>query len=96
MRVQASSPVLLFYFATVMYAFLVTFSRYCSGVLTVDARASVWFNFLFFLPLLLLVSGRTSEPGEGVVDIGLSHSILPHRGGMTGQSAPTVLACWSL
>ena len=33
---------------------------------------------------------------ETVVDIGLSHSILPHRGGMTGQSAPTVLACWSL
>jgi len=31
-----------------------------------------------------------------VVDKGLSHSILPHRGGMTGQSAPTVLACWSL
>ena len=36
--------------------------------------------------------------GEGdiVVDIGLSHSILPYLGGMTGQSAPTVLACWSL
>ena len=31
-----------------------------------------------------------------VVDMGLSHSILPHRGGMTGQSAPAVLACWSL
>ena len=31
-----------------------------------------------------------------VVDKGLSHSILPHRGGMTGQSAPTVLVCWSL
>ena len=31
-----------------------------------------------------------------VVDTGLSHSVLPHRGGMTGQSAPAVLACWSL
>jgi len=31
-----------------------------------------------------------------VVDKGLSHSILPHRSGMTGHSAPTVLACWSL
>jgi len=30
------------------------------------------------------------------VDKGLSHSILPRRGGMTGQSAPTVLVCWSL
>ena len=57
-----------------------------------DARASVWFNFLFFLPLLLLVRGRTSEPGKGVVDKGLSHSILPRRGGMTGQSAPAVIA----
>ena len=31
-----------------------------------------------------------------VVDKGLSHSILPRRGGMTGQSALTVLVCWSL
>ena len=31
-----------------------------------------------------------------VVDKGLRHSILPRRGGMTGQSAPTVLVCWSL
>jgi len=29
--------------------------------------------------------------GLFVVDKGLRHSILPRRGGMTGQSAPTVL-----
>ena len=52
--------------------------------LTVDVRVSAWFNFLFFLPLLLLVWGRTSEPGEGIVDIGIHHGILPLRGGMTG------------
>ena len=33
---------------------------------------------------------------RSVVDKGLRHSILPRRGGMTGQSAPTVLVCWSL
>jgi len=82
--VQGSSPVLLFYSFIVVHqnSFL-----YFTAVfaLTVDARASVWFNFLFFLPLLLLVRGRTSEPGEGIVDIGLSHSILPLRGGMTSS-----------
>ena len=31
-----------------------------------------------------------------IVDVGAHHGILPLRGGMTGQSAPTVLACWSL
>ena len=58
----------------------------------------------FRLPVTLVVtaSGCVSELGgvvvrasDTVVDIGLSHSILPHRGGnrgMTGQSAPTVLA----
>ena len=34
--------------------------------------------------------------GTAVVDKGLRHSILPRRGGMTGQSAPTVRVCWSL
>jgi len=38
----------------------------------------------------------TTTVVPAVVDKGLSHSILPHRGGMTGQSAPTVLTCWSL
>ena len=52
--------------------------------LTMDVRVSDWFNFLFFLPLLLLVRGQTSEPGEGIVDVGVHHSILPLRGGMTG------------
>jgi len=28
-----------------------------------------------------------------IVDVGVHHSILPLRGGMTGQSAPAVLAC---
>jgi len=36
------------------------------------------------------------SPGDSIVDVGLHHSILPLRGGMTGQSAPAVLACWSL
>jgi len=44
-----------------------------------------------------LPEGRNSRNQRGfVVDKGLSHSILPRRGGMTGQSAPTVLVCWSL
>jgi len=31
-----------------------------------------------------------------IVDVGVHHSIFPLSGGMTGQSAPAVLACWSL
>jgi len=60
-----------------------------------DANAAVetgikigWNKFRQLIPMV------TNE--DIVVDKGLSHSILPHRGGMTGQSAPTVLACWSL
>ena len=34
--------------------------------------------------------------GVAIVDVSVHHSILPLRGGMTGQSAPAVLACWSL
>ena len=44
----------------------------------------------------ILGARPTDVDRYSVVDIGLSHSILPHHGGMTGQSAPTVLACWSL
>ena len=42
MRVQGSSPVLLF------YSFTVSFSLLRSGVLTVDVRVSAWFNFFSF------------------------------------------------
>ena len=34
--------------------------------------------------------------GGDIVDVGVHHSILPLHGGMTGQSAAAVIACWSL
>jgi len=71
---------------TIMHAF------YCIRLLTADVRVSAWFNFLFFLFFsspMLLVRGRTGEPGEGIVDVGVHHSIWPLCGGMTSQSAPT-------
>jgi len=34
--------------------------------------------------------------GASIVDVGVHHGILPLCGGMTGQSAPAVLACWLL
>jgi len=45
-----------------------------------------------FTPILIINHSSSAS----VVDKELSHSILPRRGGMTGQSAPTVLVCWSL
>ena len=60
-----------------------------------------YLNFKYNMPEILpspRADNYFTKPKSAatVVDKGLSHSTLPHRGGMTGQSAPTVLVCWSL